>query len=83
MKKLTVVLLAALCVIALAPRDLAAGVGIKGGYSLAKFSLTPSEDGSGLEVPAVLGGRRLLRFQAGVRVRSTRDPLHPHGCQDL
>ena len=43
MKKLTVILLAALCVIALAPRDLAAGVGIKGGYSLAKFSLTPSE----------------------------------------
>ena len=43
MKKLTVVLLAALCVIALAPRDLAAGVGIKGGYSLAKFSLTPAE----------------------------------------
>jgi hypothetical protein len=43
MKKLTVVLLAALCVIALAPRDLAAGVGIKGGYSLAKFSLVPAE----------------------------------------
>ena len=42
MKKLTVILLAALCVIALAPRDLAAGVGIKGGYSLAKFSLTPA-----------------------------------------
>lgn len=43
MKKMTVVLLAALCVIALAPRDLAAGVGIKGGYSLAKFSLTPAD----------------------------------------
>jgi hypothetical protein len=42
MKKLTVVLLAVLCVIALAPRDLSAGVGIKGGYSLAKFSLTPA-----------------------------------------
>jgi hypothetical protein len=43
MKKLTVVLLAALCVIALAPRDLAAGVGIKGGYSLAKFSVVPAD----------------------------------------
>jgi len=43
MKKLTVVLLAALCIVALAPKDLAAGVGIKGGYSLAKFSLTPSD----------------------------------------
>ena len=44
MKKLTIVLLAALCVVALAPRDLSAGVGIKGGYSLAKFSLTGEMD---------------------------------------
>jgi hypothetical protein len=43
MKKLTVVLLAALCIVALAPKDLAAGVGIKGGYSQAKFSLVPAE----------------------------------------
>lgn len=43
MKKLIVVVLAALCVVALAPRDLAAGVGIKGGYSLAKFSLVPAD----------------------------------------
>ena len=43
MKKLSVVLLVALCVFALAPRDLAAGVGIKGGYSLAKFSLVPAD----------------------------------------
>ncbi len=64
MKKLTVVLLAALCVIALAPRDLAAGVGIKGGYSLAKFSLTPADYRSGVEVSAVLGGRRLLRVSS-------------------
>ncbi len=44
MKKLIVVLLAALCIVALAPRDLSAGVGIKGGYSLAKFSLTGEMD---------------------------------------
>ncbi len=40
MKKLIVVLMAVLCVAALAPRDLSAGVGIKGGLSLAKFSLS-------------------------------------------
>lgn len=40
MKKLIVVLMAVLCVAALAPRDLSAGVGIKGGLSLSKFSLS-------------------------------------------
>ena len=46
MKKLIVVLMAVLCVAALAPRDLSAGVGIKGGLSLAKFSLTGEMDGA-------------------------------------
>jgi hypothetical protein len=43
MKRLMIVILAALCVAALLPQTLSAGVGIKGGYSLSKFSLTSTE----------------------------------------
>jgi hypothetical protein len=38
-----IVALAALCVAALLPQTLSAGVGIKGGYSLSKFSLSGTE----------------------------------------
>lgn len=40
MKKLSIVMLAALCAAALMPMGLDAGVGIKGGYSLSKFKDT-------------------------------------------
>ncbi|HUT07925.1 MAG TPA: porin family protein [Candidatus Latescibacteria bacterium] len=43
MKRLMIVVLAALCVAALLPQTLSAGFGIKGGYTLSKFSLTTSE----------------------------------------
>jgi hypothetical protein len=42
MKRLMIVALVALCVAALLPQTLSAGFGIKGGYSLSKFSLAPS-----------------------------------------
>jgi hypothetical protein len=38
MKRLMIVALAALCVAALLPQTLSAGIGIKGGYSLSKFA---------------------------------------------
>lgn len=60
MKKLIVVLMAVLCVAALAPRDLSAGVGIKGGYSLAKFSLTGEMDAEVWKyLPAFVAGAYL------------------------
>ena len=43
MKRLMIVVLAALCVAALLPQTLSAGFGIKGGYTLSKFSLTSTE----------------------------------------
>ncbi len=43
MKKSFVVVLAALCVAALVPQALQAGVGLKGGLSLSKFQLTSTE----------------------------------------
>jgi hypothetical protein len=43
MKRFMVVVLAALCVAALLPQTLSAGFGIKGGYTLSKFSLTTDE----------------------------------------
>lgn len=43
MKKAMLVVLAALCVAALVPQTLSAGVGIKGGYSWSKFELKSSE----------------------------------------
>jgi hypothetical protein len=43
MKKAMIVVLVALVVGALVPQTLSAGVGIKGGYSWSKFSLTSSE----------------------------------------
>ena len=58
MKKLIVVLMAVLCVAALAPRDLSAGVGIKGGLSLSKFSLTGEMDD---EAHSVLDSLSLYR----------------------
>jgi hypothetical protein len=43
MKRLMIVFLAALCVAAILPQTLSAGFGIKGGYSLSKFSLSGTE----------------------------------------
>ncbi len=43
MKKLAVLSLAALCAVAVLPTGLDAGVGIKGGYSLSKFSLSSAD----------------------------------------
>jgi hypothetical protein len=43
MKRLMIVALAVLCVAGLLPQTLSAGFGIKGGYSLSKFSLTSTE----------------------------------------
>jgi len=42
MKKFLVVTMVALCVAALLPQSLAAGVGIKGGLSLSKFAIEPA-----------------------------------------
>jgi hypothetical protein len=42
MKKFLVVALAALCVAALLPQSLAAGVGIKGGLAMSKFAIKPA-----------------------------------------
>jgi hypothetical protein len=43
MKRSAIVVLAALCAVALVPSDLAAGVGIKAGYSLARFTQVSTE----------------------------------------
>jgi hypothetical protein len=43
MKRLMIVVLAALCVAALLPQTLSAGFGIKGGYSLSKFATESTE----------------------------------------
>jgi hypothetical protein len=43
MKKFLAVSMAALCVAAVLPQSLAAGVGIKGGFALSKFAVTTSE----------------------------------------
>jgi hypothetical protein len=43
MKKFLVVTMAALCVAAMLPQSLAAGVGIKGGLSLSKFAVSPAD----------------------------------------
>ncbi len=42
MKKFLVVILAAVCVAALLPQNLAAGVGFKGGLALSKFAIEPA-----------------------------------------
>jgi hypothetical protein len=49
MKRLTIVALAVLCAAMLAPRDLSAGVGIKGGYSLSKFTMLPADQAPALD----------------------------------
>ncbi|NLH76085.1 MAG: PorT family protein [Acidobacteria bacterium] len=65
MKKLIVVLMAVLCVAALAPRDLSAGVGLKAGLSLAKFSLTGEMDGAEWKyLPSWVAGA-YLEFKLG------------------
>jgi hypothetical protein len=65
MKKLIVVLMAVLCVAALAPRDLSAGVGIKGGLSLSKFSLTGEMDDAPWKyLPGYVAGA-YLEFKLG------------------
>jgi hypothetical protein len=58
MKRLMIVSLAALCVAALLPQTLSAGFGIKGGYSLSKFSLTSTEPPpfQFANLPAPVGG---------------------------
>jgi hypothetical protein len=43
MKRLMILSLAILCLAALVPQTLSAGVGVKGGYSLSKFALVSSE----------------------------------------
>jgi len=43
MKRLMIVILAALCVAALLPQTLSAGFGIKGGYSLSKFAAASAD----------------------------------------
>jgi hypothetical protein len=43
MKRSLIVILAALCVAALVPQTLSAGVGIKGGFALSKFSAASTE----------------------------------------
>ena len=55
MKRLMIVVLAVLCVAALLPQTLSAGFGIKGGYSLSKFSTTPV-GGIFSNLPSPVGG---------------------------
>jgi hypothetical protein len=43
MKKFLVVAMAALCLAAVLPQSLAAGVGLKGGLSLSKFAVSPAD----------------------------------------
>jgi len=58
MKRLMIVSLAVLCVAALLPQTLSAGFGVKGGYSLSKFSLAPSNPFPFpvVNLPSPLGG---------------------------
>jgi hypothetical protein len=58
MKKLVILSLAALFLAALVPQTLSAGIGVKGGYSLSKFSLTSTEPPpfSFSYLPSVVGG---------------------------
>jgi Outer membrane protein beta-barrel domain len=56
MKRFLVLSLAALCVAALFPQSLSAGVGLKGGYALSKFSVTDPEAPSFMNLPAPIGG---------------------------
>lgn len=56
MKRLMVVFLAVLCAAALVPQNLTAGVGIKGGYALSKFSLTAAEAPPFMNLRSPVGG---------------------------
>lgn len=56
MKRFLVLSLAALCVAAFVPQSLSAGVGIKGGYALSKFSVNDTEAPSFMNLPAPIGG---------------------------
>jgi hypothetical protein len=58
MKKLVILSLAALFVAALIPQTLSAGIGVKGGYSLSKFTLTSTTPPpfSFSNLPSVVGG---------------------------
>jgi len=56
MKRLMIVALAVLCAAALVPQNLAAGVGIKGGYSLAKFSWNSTDVPTMQNLPASVAG---------------------------
>ena len=55
MKRLMIVALVALCVAALLPQTLSAGFGIKGGYSLSKFTTAPV-GGIFSNMPSPVGG---------------------------
>jgi hypothetical protein len=56
MKRFMILSLAVLFVTALVPQDLAAGVGIKGGYSLSKFSLTATDAPPFTNLSSPVGG---------------------------
>jgi hypothetical protein len=56
MKKMSVVLAVLICVMAFVPRDLGAGVGIKGGYTLSKFLEKPSGSLPWANLPFYTGG---------------------------
>lgn len=56
MKRFLVLSLAALCVTVLVPQTLSAGVGLKGGYALSKFSVTDPEAPRFMNLPAPIGG---------------------------
>jgi hypothetical protein len=58
MKKVVILFLAALFVAALVPQSLSAGVGVKAGYSLSKFSLVSTEPPPFTfgNLPSVVGG---------------------------
>lgn len=56
MKRFLVLSLAALCVAALVPQTLSAGVGLKGGFALSKFSVTDSGAPDFMNMPAPVGG---------------------------
>jgi hypothetical protein len=63
MKRTLIVTLAALCVAALVPQTLSAGVGIKGGFALSKFSVTDVEAPNFMNMPAPMAG---LFFSVGL-----------------
>jgi hypothetical protein len=56
MKRFLFLSLAALCVAALLPQTLTAGVGLKGGFALSKFTTNETEAPDFMNLPAPVGG---------------------------